>query len=187
MKPNVAAALCAALVGLLAWSQSAIAEPKTARQCNSDWAANKASIQASGKTKRAFMAECRGVPIAARPSAAPDKSQYAPRPRRTARAMPSSGSIQHRRCTTAVGAAIMARPEPALTCASRIRWRQASAQPRSQGARTPDFLASSVRERSDGATSSTVTIYEDRSPGTASGASLQSYRLPSLPPRAWRR
>ena len=77
MKPNVAAALCAALVGLLAWSQSAIAEPKTARQCNSDWAANKASIQASGKTKRAFMAECRGVPIAARPSAAPDKSQYA--------------------------------------------------------------------------------------------------------------
>jgi len=77
MKPNVAAALCAALVGLLAWSQSAIAEPKTARQCNSDWTANKASIQASGKTKRAFMAECRGVPIAARPSAAPDKSQYA--------------------------------------------------------------------------------------------------------------
>src|SRR4029453_18184657 len=74
MKPNVAAALCAALVGLLAWSQSAIAEPKTARQCNSDWTANKASIQASGKTK------CRGVPIAARPSAAPDKSQYATEP-----------------------------------------------------------------------------------------------------------
>ncbi|MFL6823535.1 MAG: hypothetical protein ACJ8FA_13285 [Xanthobacteraceae bacterium] len=77
MKANVAAALCAALVGLLALSQSAIAEPKTARQCNSDWAANKASIQASGKTKRAFMAECRGVPMAARAPAAPDKSQYA--------------------------------------------------------------------------------------------------------------
>jgi hypothetical protein len=77
MRPNVAAALCAALVGLLALSQSAIAEPKTARLCNSDWTANKASIQASGKTKRAFIAECRGVPIAGRPSAAPDKSQYA--------------------------------------------------------------------------------------------------------------
>jgi hypothetical protein len=76
MKPNVVAALCAAL-GLLALSQSAIAEPKTARQCNSDWTENKASIQASGKTKRAFMAECRGVPIAARPSAATDKGQYA--------------------------------------------------------------------------------------------------------------
>ncbi|HYY37555.1 MAG TPA: hypothetical protein VE801_07440 [Xanthobacteraceae bacterium] len=75
MKPNVAAALCAALVGLLALSQSAIAEPKTATQCNSDWTANKASIQASGKTKRAFMAECRGVAVS--PSAAPDKSQYA--------------------------------------------------------------------------------------------------------------
>jgi hypothetical protein len=77
MKPNVAAALGAALVGLLALSQSAIAEPKTARQCNSDWTANKASIQASGKTKRAFLAECRGVPIAARSSAGTDTSQYA--------------------------------------------------------------------------------------------------------------
>jgi hypothetical protein len=77
MKPNVAAALCAALVGLLALSQSAIAEPKTAMQCNSDWTANKASIQASGKTRRAFMAECRGIAVAGRPSAAPDKNQYA--------------------------------------------------------------------------------------------------------------
>src|SRR5262249_52539572 len=34
-------AMCAALVGLLALSQSAIAEQKTARQCNDDWSANK--------------------------------------------------------------------------------------------------------------------------------------------------
>src|SRR5262249_4490272 len=46
------------------------AEPKTARQCNDDWSANKASIQASGKTKRVFMAECRGVALAAPASAA---------------------------------------------------------------------------------------------------------------------
>jgi len=77
MKPTFTAAVCTALVGLLALSQSAIAEPKTARQCNSDWAANKASIQASGKTKRAFVAECRGIPVVARQSAAIEKNQYA--------------------------------------------------------------------------------------------------------------
>ena len=76
MKPTFA--VCAALVGLLALSQSAIAEQKTARQCNDDWSANKASIQASGKTKRVFMAECRGVALAAPASVvAPAKGQYA--------------------------------------------------------------------------------------------------------------
>ncbi len=77
MKPTFA--VCAAVVGLLALSQSAVAEQKTARQCNDDWSANKASIQASGKTKRVFMAECRGVALAAPASAAApaDKGQYA--------------------------------------------------------------------------------------------------------------
>src|SRR5262249_47813098 len=62
MEPTFA--VCAALIGLLALSQSALAEQRTARQCNDDWSANKASIQASGKTKWVFMAECRGVPSA---------------------------------------------------------------------------------------------------------------------------
>jgi hypothetical protein len=77
MKPTFA--VCAAVVGLLALSQSAVAEQKTARQCNDDWNTNKASIQASGKTKRIFMAECRGVALAAPASAAApaDKGQYA--------------------------------------------------------------------------------------------------------------
>src|SRR5207253_8127330 len=71
MKPTFTAyAACAALVGLLAWSQAAIAQQKTARQCNDEWSASKASIQASGKTKRAFVAECRGVPVVARAPAA---------------------------------------------------------------------------------------------------------------------
>ena len=71
MKPTFTAyAACAALVGLLAWSQSAIAQQKTVRQCNDEWAANKTSIQASGKTKRVFVAECRGVPVVARAPAA---------------------------------------------------------------------------------------------------------------------
>jgi len=77
MKPTFAATVCATFVGLLALAQSAAAEPKTASQCNADWAANKASIQASGKTKRAFVAECRGVPIVARQVPALDKNQYA--------------------------------------------------------------------------------------------------------------
>ena len=77
MKPTFTVAACATFLGLLALAQSATAEPKTASQCNADWAANKASIQASGQTRRAFMAECRGVPIAARQPPALDKNQYA--------------------------------------------------------------------------------------------------------------
>ena len=76
MKPTFA--VFVAVVGLLALSQSAVAEQKTTRQCN-DWSANKASIQASGKTKRVFMAECRCVALTAPASvAAPaEKGQYA--------------------------------------------------------------------------------------------------------------
>lgn len=80
MKPTFpAAAACAALVGLMALSQSAVAQQKTVKQCNDEWAANKAAIQASGKIKRAFVAECRGVPVPAQaPAAVPlGKDQYA--------------------------------------------------------------------------------------------------------------
>ena len=77
MKPTFTAA-CAALVGLLALSQSAVAQQKTAKQCNDEWTADKAAIQASGKTKRLFVAECRGVPAAVRAAATPaGKDQYA--------------------------------------------------------------------------------------------------------------
>jgi hypothetical protein len=76
MKPTFTAA-CAALVGLLALSQSAVAQQKTVKQCNDEWTADKAAIQASGKTKRLFVAECRGVPVAVRVAAAPaGKDQY---------------------------------------------------------------------------------------------------------------
>src|SRR5262249_23771835 len=92
MKPTFA--VCAALLGLLALSPSAIAEQKTARQCNDDWSANKAAIQASGKTKRVFMAECRGVPLATAVSvAAPaEKGQYASEAEAKAKASCPSGS-----------------------------------------------------------------------------------------------
>lgn len=79
MKPTFTAVVaCAALVGL-ALTQPASAQQKTAKACNDEWAANKAAIQASGKSKRVFVAECRGVPVVARtPAAVPAaKDQYA--------------------------------------------------------------------------------------------------------------
>ena len=61
--------VCAvAMLGLA--SVPAAAQQKTAKQCNDEWTANKAAIQASGKTKKVFIAECRGTaaPAAAAPA-----------------------------------------------------------------------------------------------------------------------
>jgi len=71
MRTMFTSALCAGLVGVLALSQSAVAQQKTVKQCNDEWAADKAAIQASGKTKRVFVAECRGVPLPAPTAATP--------------------------------------------------------------------------------------------------------------------
>jgi hypothetical protein len=63
MRGAFTAAACALSVGLLALSQTALAQQKSAKECNNEWTANKAAIQASGKTKRVFVAECRGVAV----------------------------------------------------------------------------------------------------------------------------
>jgi hypothetical protein len=77
MKAIVTAA-CAALMCLGVLVQPASAQQKTAKQCNDEWAADRAAVQASGKTKRAFIAECRGVPLAAAPKAGVlEKGQFA--------------------------------------------------------------------------------------------------------------
>ena len=78
MRSTFIAPLCATLVGLLAWSQVALAQQKTAKQCNSEWATEQATLQVAGKTKRAFMAECRGLPTpsAATVGSALSKGQY---------------------------------------------------------------------------------------------------------------
>ena len=65
MKRTFTTVVCAAFVGVVILSQSAVAQQKTAKQCNDEWTADKAAIQASGKTKRVFVAECRGVAVAA--------------------------------------------------------------------------------------------------------------------------
>src|ERR1700716_3209385 len=76
MKSMLTAAVGAALLGLLALSP-AQAQQKTAKQCADEWTAGKATIQASGKTRRGFIAECRGVPVVATAPASLGKGQYA--------------------------------------------------------------------------------------------------------------
>jgi hypothetical protein len=58
------------IVSTIALSAPAAAQQKSAKECNDEWTANKASIQASGKTKKVYVAECRGVAAAA-PGATP--------------------------------------------------------------------------------------------------------------------
>jgi hypothetical protein len=62
--------LCAALAGSVTW-QVALAQQKTAKECSSEWAAEKAAIQATGKTKRVFIAECRGLPATSKVTPSP--------------------------------------------------------------------------------------------------------------------
>ena len=59
------------------------AQQKTAKQCNDEWTANKATIQASGKTKKVFIAECRGQTTGAA-APAPVAGTAAPKPSRSA-------------------------------------------------------------------------------------------------------
>jgi hypothetical protein len=61
----------------------ALAQQKSAKQCNDEWRANRATIQASGKLKRDFMAECRGSATA---RAAPPAQQPAQAPQRPSQA-----------------------------------------------------------------------------------------------------
>jgi hypothetical protein len=75
---DIGAACAAAVVGIAVCNASAFAQQqRTASECNAEWKANKATIQASGKTKKAFVAECRGGQTAA---AAPTQQTPAPGP-----------------------------------------------------------------------------------------------------------
>ena len=79
----VAAAVIAVLL-----PASSYAQHKTAKACESEWKANKAAIQGSGKTKKAFMVECRsgtGEQAAAGTTGNAAQNETS-RPKRTARA-----------------------------------------------------------------------------------------------------
>ena len=76
----IGVAWCAVVVGLLAAPVSVWAQQKTVKQCNEEWTANKAAIQASGKRKKDFIAECRGT---AQSTAAPAPAPAQPAPANT--------------------------------------------------------------------------------------------------------
>jgi hypothetical protein len=75
----IGVARCAVVVGLLVAPGSVWAQQKTVKECNAEWTANKAAIQASGKRKKDFMAECRGA-AQSTATPAPAPAQPAPTP-----------------------------------------------------------------------------------------------------------
>jgi hypothetical protein len=56
----LAAMSLAMLVSLAVSAPPASAQQKTAKACQKEWVANKAAMQASGKTEKAYIAECIG-------------------------------------------------------------------------------------------------------------------------------
>jgi hypothetical protein len=62
--------LAAGAFGALIAASGPSAFAKTAKQCKADYAANKDSIKASGRTEKAYMAACKAGPDAAAPAAA---------------------------------------------------------------------------------------------------------------------
>lgn len=98
--------LCsAAVAGSLLFSGPAFAQQKTAKQCNEEWTANKATLQANGTKKKDFIAQCRsgGSAAATQPSAAqnPTTSQQN---RTTAAPTPAPNAAGTSRATTATAA-----------------------------------------------------------------------------------
>src|SRR5947199_5789188 len=86
----------AAILGFA--SVSAAAQQKTAQQCNDEWTANKASIQASGKTKKIFVAECRGQAAAARTATPKPAARATPKPPRTGPPTPAVNVKSAKQC-----------------------------------------------------------------------------------------
>src|SRR5207247_10847101 len=60
MKAQRSTVWLAILAGaLIASADSSLAQQKTVKECDAEWQANKAAIQASGKTKKDYVAACR--------------------------------------------------------------------------------------------------------------------------------
>jgi hypothetical protein len=60
-----------AAIGLLALTSPAFAQTKTIKACQDEWRANKAAMQAAGKTETAYVAACRAGTTSAQPTTAP--------------------------------------------------------------------------------------------------------------------
>src|SRR5205085_1435099 len=72
---------------LIASAGVSLAQQKTAKECDAEWQANKAAIQASGKTKKDYVAACRQGSGHAAAQPAPKAS---PRDARTAAQTPAT-------------------------------------------------------------------------------------------------
>ena len=92
MKRQLIAITCSVMFA--AWlGSSALAQQKTVKECDAEWSANKATIQASGKTKKEFVAECRaGSTTAAAPALAPAACTGPPAPDAHRPATPATGT-----------------------------------------------------------------------------------------------
>jgi hypothetical protein len=96
MKISLGALLgAAAIIGLAAASDPALAQQKTVKQCTEEWRANKADNQAKGITLAAFVKECRAGTAAAQP-AAPAAAPAQPAP---AAAAPAGAQKTVKQCT----------------------------------------------------------------------------------------
>jgi hypothetical protein len=65
MRRYIGVMCCAIFVGWLAGPAVAQAPHKTVKECDAEWQADKANLQAARKKKKDFMAECRGIAAAA--------------------------------------------------------------------------------------------------------------------------
>jgi len=73
MRTRLATAIAATLLVSLA-AATAPASAKTVKACTKEWQADKAAMQAAGKTEKAYVAECRTAAAApAAPAAKSDK------------------------------------------------------------------------------------------------------------------
>jgi hypothetical protein len=70
MRRQIAAAFCSAVLAFMASSSLAIAQQKTAKACLKEWRTNKATSQANGVAKKAYVAHCRGGGAPTQPAAA---------------------------------------------------------------------------------------------------------------------
>jgi hypothetical protein len=71
MRQQIAVVMCSAVLGFMTLSSHAIAQQKTAKACQEEWRANKATNQANGVTEKAYVAQCRGGTAPAQTTAAP--------------------------------------------------------------------------------------------------------------------
>ena len=96
-----------AVAGSLLFSGLAYAQQKTVKQCNEEWTANKATLQASGTKKKDFIAQCRSGGSAAATPPSPSQNPTASPQNRTTAAptpAPNAGGTSRAATATATGA-----------------------------------------------------------------------------------